>query len=196
MSTSKTNWLWNCVNFKELLKVLSVLIIARKMYVALYCYNHNMDGPYPKINQTLLQIEFESEQGHGNDSFWIIDQKIRAVNEVAYLKDDPSLSILVVILSAPKNFDKRQITRKHLQSVAHRGVKWAFILGQTSKDVQVITANCKNALIYPGSIILLCTQLQNTYMCVILSQINFYPSIGRVRERNAKIRGHFAIVHF
>ena len=141
MTTSKTNWLWNCVNFKELLKVLSVLIIARKMYVALYCYNQNMDGPYPKINQTLLQIEFESEQGHGNDSFWIIDQKIRAVNEVAYLKDDPSLSILVVILSAPKNFDKRQITRKHLQSVAHRGVKWAFILGQTSKDVQVITAN-------------------------------------------------------
>ena len=111
------------------------------MYVALYCYNQNMDGPYPKINQTLLQIEFESEQGYGNDSFWIIDQKIRAVNEVAYLKDDPSLSILVVILSAPKNFDKRQITRKHLQSVAHRGVKWAFILGQTSKDVQVITTN-------------------------------------------------------
>ena len=59
------------------------------------------------------------------------------MNEVDFLKDKNSVSILAIILSAPKNFIARNITRRHLQGVLHRKVKWAFVIGQTSVEIQV-----------------------------------------------------------
>ena len=69
-------------------------------------------------------------------SFWIIDQEIKIANQVAHWKNE-SFTIFAVILSAPNHFKERSITRKQLQKVSHRGLKWAFILGQTSHQNQV-----------------------------------------------------------
>ena len=32
---------------------------------------------------------------------------------------------------------KREMTRNHLAKVADRGVRWAFIIGQTTEEIQV-----------------------------------------------------------
>ena len=81
------------------------------------------------INHTACKLD-------QNGSFLIINKQVKGVNEVDILKNKP-FNILVVILSAPKNYEKRQITRNQLKTVSNRGVKWAFIIGQTSKEIQV-----------------------------------------------------------
>ena len=46
-------------------------------------------------------------------------------------------TIFVIILSAPKNVNQREITRQTLKAVSNKEIKWAFIIGKTTFETQV-----------------------------------------------------------
>jgi hypothetical protein len=92
-------------------------------------------GPYTKISQSELCSE-STPKGY----FLIIDTNVTVVKELVLEQTSigkKTPSVMVIILSAPKNAIQRQLTRAQLKKVAHRDVKWAFILGQTTPDIQV-----------------------------------------------------------
>ena len=135
----------------------AVVLISRKLYSIFHSTNHKQEGPYSKVRTQvslflivelqfflLSYVLFQIDQSQlllnhsysDDGSFWIIDQEIKIANQVAHWKNE-SFTIFAVILSAPNHFQERSITRKQLQKVSRRGLKWAFILGQTSHQNQV-----------------------------------------------------------
>ena len=112
---------------KQAFLFLLFVILAKKLHLVLYDWE-DPPGPYTRLHASkLLNI---------NQSSTIIDRRVRVVNDVSKLKD--AAAIFVIILSAPKNAIQRQMTRTTLNALAKRDLKWAFVIGQTSSDIQVV----------------------------------------------------------
>ena len=77
-----------------------------------------------------------------NGPWLIIDRNVSVVSEPVKDTVGP-LDVFLIILSAPKNGEQRQLTRQVLQAarmanVAKRELKWAFIIGRAqTPDLQV-----------------------------------------------------------
>ena len=112
-----------------------VLALTFAKLKLIWQYGEEEPGPYSRINQSTIEFVFDKER----QASFVIDKKVGVLNQVDHLKDKTT-SIFVIILSAPKNFVHRQITRKALSQDAAKSnstLKWAFLIGQTSAELQV-----------------------------------------------------------
>ena len=71
---------------------------AYKVFKVINFDDKNRDGPYSKINQSELCSNFGPD-----GEVQILDKKVKIVTDSTNLSDAESLSIYIVILTAPKN---------------------------------------------------------------------------------------------
>ena len=111
-----------------------IALLARKVYIILYKWP-DFKGYYSRLNASELASV---------DPRVIIDRQV-SVQLQSKNDSKDKVSIFILILSAPLNSIERQMTREVLSAVAKKDLKWAFLIGQTQSDVQVLkllTAPC------------------------------------------------------
>jgi hypothetical protein len=85
--------------------------------------------PYDQV-----QVNFE-EDLDGENHLQIIDKNLTILMKPHRRRTKILKNISVIILSAPKHFDKRNLTRNQLNLFSDK-LDWTFVLGQTDPDVQ------------------------------------------------------------
>lgn len=111
--------------------VLLLAVLLPKLYIVIFKCQDTRDF-HPKIAQSdLLWTE--------NKASLIIDQNVSVLVEPQNFKEPLTSGIYILILSAPKNILQRSLTRQILSdalSSHKRAFEWAFIIGQTSQEIQ------------------------------------------------------------
>lgn len=116
---------------RDALLALILTAVLRKLYIVIFKWQDSAEF-HPKVAQSDLRwID-------NNDSL-IIDQNVSVLVEPKNFQEPMASGIYLLILSAPKNGGKRTMTRQMLFDALSSNkwaFKWAFLIGQTSPEIQ------------------------------------------------------------
>lgn len=118
---------------KKFILAFLIVLLAYKWYRVIHFDAQYKDGVYEKISD-LPEITLDQ-----SNQVNVLQQKVQVITEPKITRS--SKNFCLVILSAPKNFENRLLTRNFLKtSILNLEVKyqWFFVLGQTnSSEIQV-----------------------------------------------------------
>ncbi len=108
--------------------ILLSLLLARKVYLVINYFQQPPVTYWPQISLSNLDQDVDFER--------VIDQNVSVISMPKLA--EKTCHIFVIVLTAPNNFLKRQLTRNELEKVVKKSInlhiQWAFVIGQTQNS--------------------------------------------------------------
>ena len=106
--------------------LLAILLSYKIRLVKNFKHQVDKDGPYPKVLE-LPNITLSSGK------YQILDKIVQVTSKVSSHRHQ-DVQYFFAVLTAPKNFEKRAMTREILRKQASNTSQWVFVLGQTNSS--------------------------------------------------------------